>query len=234
MAFCSNCGHKLKMGAKFCPECGVKVDDDQQNEDQSNKVVQGKVHKCPNCGEIVKAFTTKCPLCGFEFRGVQASSAVKEFEKQFKEIESRRKEKSVLAKVATTLGIKQNDPVDDQLVNLIRNYPIPNTKEDVLEFMILASSNINSDVYGLKWTLDYNYRKNNTAERKISDAWIAKTNQIYQKAQLSLVNEPEFLQIQNMYNSKMREVQKSKRKILWLIFGYLAFMAILIIMILLL
>ena len=39
--------------------------------------------------------------------------------------------------------IKTNDI--EQQVLLIRSYPIPNTKEDILEFMILAKSNFDAN-----------------------------------------------------------------------------------------
>lgn len=39
--------------------------------------------------------------------------------------------------------------IDEQKIDLIRNFSIPNTKEDVLEFIVLAAANIDLKVYGL-------------------------------------------------------------------------------------
>lgn len=47
--FCSNCGHALPAGAKFCPECGAKL-------------AQGKT--CPKCGAEGPADAKFCSQCG--------------------------------------------------------------------------------------------------------------------------------------------------------------------------
>ena len=46
---CAKCGHPLSAGAKFCPECGAKV--------QASSF-------CPNCGKKVPAGSKFCPDCG--------------------------------------------------------------------------------------------------------------------------------------------------------------------------
>ena len=48
-ATCSNCGAKISKTAKFCPECGTKV--------ESAKF-------CPECGASVQAGAKFCPECG--------------------------------------------------------------------------------------------------------------------------------------------------------------------------
>lgn len=63
---CLRCGAILHLGAKFCLECGERIE--QVNSDDlmvcqecGNKVVKGKF--CPECGH---KFMTSCPKCGKE------------------------------------------------------------------------------------------------------------------------------------------------------------------------
>lgn len=82
-----------------------------------------------------------------------------------------------------------------QKENIIRSFPIPNTKEDIFEFMILASSNI-----------DEHPNKN------VFNAWIAKFEQCYQKAKLSFKQENDFVKIQAIYEKTQKEIKKIRRK----------------------
>lgn len=43
------------------------------------------------------------------------------------------------------------DPVDKQKLALIQNFPIPNTVDDILEFMLLAVSNIDVSLSKKAW-----------------------------------------------------------------------------------
>lgn len=49
---CTNCGAKIKKGAKFCSECGEK-----------------QILSCPNCGIEVKKNAKFCPECGTKLGG---------------------------------------------------------------------------------------------------------------------------------------------------------------------
>ena len=132
----------------------------------------GKVYKCPLCGEIINSFVPICPSCGYEIRGISNSDAVQGFAKK-------------LDLVRTT----------QEKVSIIRNFPIPNTKEDILEFMILAASNISDNL-----------------ERDISDAWISKAEQAYQKAQIIFPNDKEFIRVQNIYIQVGTKLTSQKKK----------------------
>ena len=215
MAFCSNCGQKIEEGARFCSGCGEPIGGTDNSRRQ--EVFEGNIHKCPNCGEIINAFSTKCPSCGHEFRDTQASSAVNNFTRQLQKIEAGRKERSKISGVAEIFGIKSNDTTDEQKINLIRNFSVPNTKEDVFEFMILASSNIDDSLY-----------ENNihSTEKSVSNAWLAKTEQVYNKAKLSFGKEPDFAKIQHIYDKKMKAIKKSKGKFGRTLIGLVIFMVL--------
>ncbi len=162
MPYCTNCGGQIKKEAKFCSNCGCAKNSFQSNAQSERKTVyEGNLHKCPNCGEILPSFITNCTSCGCELRGTAAVNSVRELYLELHE----------------TNGISKRDI-------LIRNFPIPNSKEDILEFMILASSNILGE-----------------DDRKIYEAWIAKFEQVYQKATLLFNTDDDFTKIQQIYNN---------------------------------
>lgn len=169
MPFCINCGQELIEGAKFCASCGKAVNENNSTT-QRKMTYEGEIHKCPNCGEVLGAFVSVCPSCNYELRGVQSASSIKDFSSKIEQAES-----------------------DEKKVTLIRNYPISNTKEDIFEFMILASSNI---------TGEYN--------EVVFNAWLVKFEQCYQKAKLSFGNDSDFSKIENLYDQTMKQVNKER------------------------
>lgn len=77
----------------------------------------GVVKTCPNCGATVEGGNAKCPECGYAFTGVDAVSSAKELDKR-------------LRGVSGTGGES-----DEKRANIISSFPIPNTREDLFEFM---------------------------------------------------------------------------------------------------
>lgn len=209
MAYCTNCGQQLMNNEKFCSQCGTPVMSTTELESSRRNVVyEGVLHKCPNCGEVIDSFSVQCPSCGHELRGIKNKSSVQELSSALREIETTREPE----KKNEQSGIKQyfrenflNDQIsscDTKQVNLIKSFAIPNTKEDIMEFIILASSNINLKVYG--------FDSGSETERAISDAWLAKFEQAYRKAQLLFGGTPEFVNVQNLYEQKMKEIKRMK------------------------
>ena len=169
MAFCSNCGHQLADGAKFCFECGAKLNAYESQGTQRKTVYDGEIHKCPNCGDLMDPFEIKCDACGYELRSAKATNSVKEFESKLENA------KSVNARIA-----------------LIKTFAIPNAKEDIYDFFILAISNIE-------------------AGGDETDAWLAKLEQTYQKARLLFGSNADFSYFQELYDKAHKH--KTKRKI---------------------
>lgn len=107
MAFCVNCGQQLGEGAKFCTNCGQTVTTHKTENSERKTVYDGEIHKCPNCGEIIDAFVTNCPACDYEIRGSKATVSLQQF--------------------YWDLHRAKNS---EEKASMIRNYPIPNSKED--------------------------------------------------------------------------------------------------------
>ncbi|MBO5623701.1 MAG: zinc-ribbon domain-containing protein, partial [Butyrivibrio sp.] len=47
MPYCTNCGHFVAEGVKFCSNCGASVTGNEEGEKRQT-VHQGKIYKCPN------------------------------------------------------------------------------------------------------------------------------------------------------------------------------------------
>ena len=223
--FCPYCGTKLDEGARFCKNCGESISDTAEqtpkvqqtespdgNPSDRKTVYEGYIHKCPNCGEMLDSFAVNCPTCGYEFRGVKGAISVREFAKKLEEIESKRPTnrfgfKKVLENQNTV------NETDIKKISLIRSFAIPNTKEDILEFLILASSNINLQRYN-------DFDAISESEKAVSDAWQAKLEQAYEKARMSFGDTPEFKKIHSIYEKKTGEIEKSKKKRVYFGIGF--------------
>lgn len=104
---------------------------------------QGEVMKCPSCGSVTDGISHKCKSCGYEFRHVEAVSSAREL-------------------FETIL----NTHSKEDKIRLISTYPVPNTKEDLMELLTMSVSN--------------SYIGGNSLSDEES-AWLKKTGQIYQK-----------------------------------------------------
>ena len=226
LEICKKCGYRMSEDAIFCPMCGTKTSksklgfdekvatksynfnktkpnsndeksqkliSEKENSDKARKeVYQGEVRKCPNCGEVLGSFETKCSSCGYEIRNISANQSVKELSELIQQLELKRTKKN-------------KEQINEQIANTIKSFPIPNTKEDIIEFMILASSNIESNDVG--------------SESDVSKAWFAKTSQAYIKAK-TILSEEDFNKVKSIYvESKNLLQQKEKENNLKLIKG---------------
>ena len=178
-------------------------------------VFEGEIHKCPNCGEALESFVVNCPSCGYEFRGAKNSSSVREFAAKLVAIEEARTSTDSVSKKKFQNQSEVSE-TDKKKISLIRSFAIPNTKEDLFEFLILASSNINIQRYGILEPIS-------ESEKKVSDAWAAKFEQAYEKAKLSFGHTHEFKKMQSIYEKKNAQISNIKKKSKYSEIGSFAF-----------
>lgn len=217
MAFCVQCGQQLAEGVRFCANCGTPVG--KEGRTQRETVYEGNLHKCPNCGEILKSFTTNCPACGHEIRSGRTTNSVRELSQKLERLEAMRPPKKPKSMFAQAFSGGQLQHIDEQKVDLIKNYTIPNTKEDILEFIILAASNIDLKVYGLN---SQQYQVYKPAQRELSDAWLSKLEQADQKAEILFGGTSEYSRVRSVYEKKLKEIKRKKLEMPLLIIGILA------------
>ena len=213
--FCKSCGKPIEQSGNSAVGCTPPQTEETFSHKQHTErktVYEGQLHKCPNCGELLDAFRSHCPSCGYEIRDARSSSSVRELAQKLERIEAERmapiEEKKSLMKMVFGKDFKEEDEVEEaqerfdehkrqQKANLIINFSVPNTREDILEFMILASSNID-----VKKGID----------DEVSKAWLSKLDQVYEKAKLLMGNKPSFTQIKYIYDRKKAQIKNRKFK----------------------
>ena len=154
---------------------------------------EGIVVKCPSCGDIVPSFTTNCKACGHEFRGVTSRSVILQLQIKLKEIEDYEWKNNQYN------GLNGNIKLDHMVLNsiadkqtpIIEGFLVPNTKEDLLEFLSLALP-IGSKQFS--WSEKFTH----AADIKLSKTYKAKAQQCIMKARIAFANDIELLnQIKN-------------------------------------
>ena len=96
---------------------------EREKAQKSNK--HGEVKKCPNCGATVQSYQGECHECGYEFENIEANAAVIEL--------------SSMLKSAKNYKEKER---------LVRTFPIPSTKANLIELMSYLQTNVSDNVYG--------------------------------------------------------------------------------------
>lgn len=102
----------------------------------------GSIKKCPHCGAVLESMTARCPECGYEFRDIQAVSSASKLAQMLREVEVSMRDKEFTARTGF-LGLLDDDSetqrkyaIEDEQVSIIKSFPIPNTKEDLFEFLV--------------------------------------------------------------------------------------------------
>lgn len=172
--FCRNCGRQIPDDAVFCDYCGTRTNS------ESFSGSNNELHSlsCPACGHPISFNDIKCPGCGREFREKKSPTSIKDFYE------------SVL---------NEND--NARKINIIKMFPIPNSREDILEFMVLASSNFNAAYY-----LRYKNRET------VASAWLTKIKQCHSKGMLLLTNPSDRAILDKSYNDVYAKMKRLKIK----------------------
>ena len=206
MPYCMNCGAKLSTEDTFCGACGEAtsfvdatkggapgLDENLESEQTIPKSVQLKSEKpehCPACGEVVPKSAYACPVCGYELRS-SAEGSIAQLYRKLEEIENLRTAKGVLR--------KDESSTDEKKANAIRNFPIPNTKEDLIEFLVMAKSNSSSSDF-------------DSSNDVILNAWRSKFDQAYDKAKCLYGEDDGFGKLQALKDQADEEANSRLRR----------------------
>lgn len=167
----------------------------------------GDVKKCPACGSIAQSFQTKCIDCSHEFMNIEANASIEKLFKMLNEAEDMRKDDLQTNNPLLAMGglyAKQFSnligpgKVDKKKMEIISNFPIPTTKNDILEFLSLALPK--SKPIG-------NFLTKNSPENKLHNdfvpIWKTKCEQIIMKAKFSMKEDKKALEEIMHYASEL-------------------------------
>lgn len=152
---------------------------------------EGTVKKCPNCGAVLGSADLNCPECGLEIRNIKASSAITEF------------------------CSRLNEMSDTDKPTFISSFPIPNTKEDFLEFLYLVSAQYS----------EATYVSLGSTEHLILKAWASKYKQLQARAPIVFRKDKDTL---NEINQIFKSTKKPFPMALKILISLMLFMVVLV------
>ena len=161
--------------------------------------------KCPQCAAAIESFSTKCPYCDAEIRNVKASNAITEFHRAIMKAEEDTGNTIKISWKETLLsGIDTETAkmkaITRKKISIISSFPVPNSKEDILEFLTLAKSNVNSIPASLGWKLPNHINHHNY---QLKNAWIGKCDQLITKARFSMKDDKKTLEEIEAYATEL-------------------------------
>ena len=162
----------------------------------------GDVKKCPACGAIAQSFQTKCSDCSHEFSNIGANVSIGKLFEMLNACESDRKEESnsitgafgsLMAK-----GLGQGDKVTEKKKSIISGFPIPNTKDDILEFLSSAIPNARQ-----KGNMFTKQQPENKSHNDLAPTWKSKCEQLIMKAKFSMKDDKKTLEEIMAYGNEL-------------------------------
>ena len=130
-----------------------------------NSMKQGDIKVCPRCGGTVLSGYAKCPECGYAFMNVGANSS------------------------ARLLDSRLNGVTDyEKRAHIISSFPIPNTREDLMEFLSVLEPKA------------FARHKGKEKERKEKKAYYEKYIECLNKAKISFGDDPATMMFIKHYN----------------------------------
>jgi len=168
----------------------------------------GDIKKCPSCGASVESFTTKCQDCGHEFRNIEVALSAQAINQELLKIDQESRDEyfkkgfdvdkfpaitSGPFKSEASSSQKSTVVVEDEIARnvagrkkgFISSFPIPNTKEDILEILALSIPEA---------TKKLSFLEKLTAKGEMKKTWLAKSQQIIMKARFSMKEDKKTLE----------------------------------------
>ena len=172
---------------------------------QTNK--HGDINKCPACGSMVESFQLKCADCGHEFSNIESTASIEKLFNMLNEAEEGRKEDSTSNNPFSAVGSMMAQSmstmtgpgkIDKKKIEIISNFPIPTSKNDILEFLTLA-------VPKAKQLGNFLTKNNpeNKSHNEFVPVWKTKCEQIVMKARFSMKDDKKTLDQINNYAKEL-------------------------------
>ncbi len=164
----------------------------------------GDVKKCPACGAIVQSFQTNCADCANEFSNVEANVSIGKLFEMINACENERKVEdiSIVSAVgsifAKAYGIGGGDKILEKKKSIISGFPVPNTKNDILEFLSTAIPNAKQ-----KGNFLTRQQPENKSHNDLAPTWFSKCEQIVMKAKFSMKEDKKVLEEIMLYAKEL-------------------------------
>ena len=141
----------------------------------ASSIKYGDVKKCPSCGATVQSTQIRCPECGYEFENIEANSSISKLFEMLNDVDR-----------TSFLGIKSTS----QKKSIIQNFPVPNAKADIIEFIIALQS------------------KAKNSKDSLTGSYFIKYEECLNKAKILFPDDPMIQPLFNNYENIKKEVKK--------------------------
>jgi len=158
--------------------------------------------KCPQCAAAIESFSTKCPYCDAEIRDIKTANSVIDFFNKVNELESTREENTANPFKAMGKMLSQQlvgNKFKNKKIALIQNFPVPNSKEDILEFLSLAVPLANK-----RGNFFTSQDETNKIFNEYVPVWHSKCQQIIMKARFSMKDDKALLNEIESYAKELK------------------------------
>lgn len=203
---------EMVLDAKLFEKNQAKKDSPPVSAPKSDKY--GDVKKCPSCGAMARSFSAKCSDCGQDFSNLEANASIQKLFKMLNEAENTRREEEqenthnplkaygmMMSKQILNAGMGLMGPgnVEKKKIEIISNFPVPTTKDDILEFLSLAIPKAKS--VGNFFTKN---NPENKAHNEFVQVWKTKCEQIIMKARFSMKDDKMLLEEIENYAKQLK------------------------------
>ena len=139
---------------------------------------QGVLKKCPSCGSPLSSLKTNCSDCGHEFRNIEGISSIKKLHEELQNAEEveRNRVRSWTEKLDGELAVAK--AVANRQKAIISSFPVPNAKEDLMEFLSISCSEASKKLGFFIASVH--------PEAVLKSAWKAKCEQVILKARIAM------------------------------------------------
>jgi hypothetical protein len=170
----------------------MKLDQEKQLSDSKISNKKGNLKKCPSCGASTKSFQNNCEECGHEFRNVDTNSSINELLNNLKKITK--------SQFQDNFGGFEKSKYFEARAEVIRDFSIPTTKEDLIEFATKSIAEFDTKQIDNK---------------ELNSAWESKSVESISKLQIFALKDksiiPIYEKLEKKLNEKITENKKRSR-----------------------
>lgn len=209
-------------------------------------MAEAKVTKCPACGALRDSLSAVCPDCGYDFKDVGVSQTLVSFTTKIEEYDLKISQ-TTLSKEGLSFGeiilwvllfpimflifiikkIKAKNEdfagIEQAKAEAIKNFPVPNSKADLVEFALFAADHVQ------RVSLLSALTASGLNKQRWNRIWIEKLGQIESKADIALRDDHEIMKKIKECTNTAHAQYEANEKSSWIAIGALAVVFIVIV-----